>query len=71
MDVPGADLLMNMNSGGGGAPDTKLPEMESVSLDFTDLPNDPPPTLASSRPPKMSVQLRRGTALRTSTPKRI
>jgi hypothetical protein len=43
MDVPGADLLMNMNSGGGGAPDTKLPEMESVSLDFTDLPNDPPP----------------------------
>ena len=34
---------MNMNSGGGGAPDTKLPEMESVSLDFTDLPNDPPP----------------------------
>jgi hypothetical protein len=37
MDVPGADLLMNMNS--GGAPDTKLPEMESISLDFTDLPS--------------------------------
>lgn len=44
MDVPGADLLMNMNtmSSSSSAPDTKLPEMESISLDFTDLPNDPP-----------------------------
>ena len=42
MDVPGADLLMNMNSG-GGAPDTKLPEMESISLDFTDLPSSSEP----------------------------
>ena len=41
MDVPGADLLMNMNA----APDTKLPEMESISLDFTDLPS-------SSEPPQ-------------------
>jgi hypothetical protein len=53
MDVPGADLLMNMNS--GGAPDTKLPEMESISLDFTDLPSSsssseppPPPRLVPS-----------------------
>jgi hypothetical protein len=45
MDVPGADLLMNMNS--GGAPDTKLPEMESISLDFTDLPS----SSSSSQPP--------------------
>jgi hypothetical protein len=38
MEVPGADLLM------GSPPpvDTKLPEMESVSLDFTDLPAAPP-----------------------------
>jgi hypothetical protein len=45
MDVPGAELLMNMNtmSSSSAAPDTKLPEMESISLDFTDLPNDPPP----------------------------
>ena len=43
MDVPGADLLMNMNTmSSSSAPDTKLPEMESISLDFTDLPNDPP-----------------------------
>jgi len=43
MDVPGADLLMNMNTmSASAAPDTKLPEMESISLDFTDLPNDPP-----------------------------
>jgi len=53
MDVPGADLLMNMNS--GSAPDTKLPEMESISLDFTDLPSSsssseppPPPRLVPS-----------------------
>ena len=46
MDVPGADLLMNMNS--GGAPDTKLPEMESISLDFTDLPSS---SSSSSQPP--------------------
>jgi hypothetical protein len=46
MDVPGADLLMNMNS--GGAPDTKLPDMESISLDFTDLPSS---SSSSSQPP--------------------
>ena len=40
MDVPGADLLMNTSS---MAADTKLPDMEAVNLDFTDLPNDPPP----------------------------
>ena len=40
MDVPGADLLMNTSS---MAANTKLPDMESVNLDFTDLPNDPPP----------------------------
>jgi hypothetical protein len=45
MDVPGADLLMNMNtmSSSSAAPDTKLPEMESISLDFTDLPSSEPP----------------------------
>jgi hypothetical protein len=43
MDVPGADLLMNNSSSASAAVDTKLPEMESVTLDFTDLPNDPPP----------------------------
>ena len=41
MDVPGADLLMNMNT--MSAPDTKLPEMESISLDFTDLPGSSEP----------------------------
>lgn len=45
MDVPGADLLMNMNtmSSSSSAPDTKLPEMESISLDFTDLPGSSEP----------------------------
>ena len=52
MDVPGADLLMNSASG-MTAPDTKLPEMESISLDFTDLPSSssepaPPPRLVPS-----------------------
>lgn len=42
MDVPGADLLMNMNTM-SSAPDTKLPEMESISLDFTDLPSSSEP----------------------------
>ena len=41
MDVPGAEFLMN--SSAIGSPDTKLPELESVSLDFTDLPNVAPP----------------------------
>ena len=47
MDVPGADLLMNTSS---MAADTKLPDMEAVNLDFTDLPNDtpPPPRLVPS-----------------------
>jgi len=54
MDVPGADLLMNMNtmSSSSAAPDTKLPEMESISLDFTDMPSSseppPPPRLVPS-----------------------
>ena len=45
MDVPGADLLMNMNtmSSSSSAPYTKLPEMESISLDFTDLPSSSEP----------------------------
>jgi hypothetical protein len=43
MDVPGADLLMNMNTMSSSAPDTKLPEMESISLDFTDLPGSSEP----------------------------
>ena len=51
MDVPGADLLMNMNTM-SSAPDTRLPEMESISLDFTDLPSSseppPPPRLVPS-----------------------
>jgi hypothetical protein len=47
MDVPGADLLMNMNTmSSSAAPDTKLPDMESISLDFTDLPSS-----SSSQPP--------------------
>ena len=47
MDVPGADLLMNTSS---MAVNTKLPEMESVNLDFTDLPAEPvpPPRLVPS-----------------------
>ena len=52
MDVPGADLLMNMNTMSSSAPDTRLPEMESISLDFTDLPGSseppPPPRLVPS-----------------------
>jgi hypothetical protein len=48
MDVPGADLLMNMNTmSSSAAPDTKLPDMESISLDFTDLPS----SSSSSQPP--------------------
>lgn len=45
-DVPGADLLMSAP----GNIDTKLPEMESINLDFTDLPNEPvqPPRLVPS-----------------------
>ena len=47
MEVPGADLLMNTNS---LAADTKLPDMETVNLDFTDLPSEPvpPPRLVPS-----------------------
>ncbi|NBR60688.1 hypothetical protein EB118_02740 [bacterium] len=45
MDVPGADLLMN--SAVTTTADTKLPELEAVSLDFTDLPAEQPP------PPKL------------------
>jgi hypothetical protein len=40
MEVPGADLLMNTNN---LAADTKLPDMETVNLDFTDLPSEPVP----------------------------
>ena len=48
MDVPGADLLMN--TAAMAAANTKLPEMESVNLDFTDLPSEPaaPPRLVPS-----------------------
>ena len=48
MDVPGADLLMNTSA--MAAANTKLPEMESVNLDFTDLPSEPaaPPRLVPS-----------------------
>ena len=48
MDVPGADLLMNTSA--MAAANTKLPEMESVNLDFTDLPSEPaaPPRLNSA-----------------------
>ena len=47
MEVPGADLLMNTNN---LAADTKLPDMETVNLDFTDLPSEPvpPPRLVPS-----------------------
>jgi Family of unknown function (DUF5767) len=45
MDVPGADLLMN--SAVTTTADTKLPELETVSLDFMDLPAEQPP------PPKL------------------
>lgn len=41
MDIPGADLLMN--SSATISADVKLPELESVSLDFTDLPAEQPP----------------------------
>jgi hypothetical protein len=41
MDIPGADLLMNSAVTSSG--DMKLPELESVSLDFTDLPSQEPP----------------------------
>ena len=41
MDIPGADLLMN--SAVTSSADVKLPELESVSLDFTDLPPEQPP----------------------------
>ena len=49
MDVPGADLLMN-SATMAAANNTKLPEMESVNLDFTDLPSEPapPPRLVPS-----------------------
>lgn len=42
-NIPGADLLMNNSS----SVDVKLPELETVSLDFTDLPSEPAP------PPKL------------------
>ena len=38
-DVPGADLLMSMPS--LGSPDTKMADLERISLDFTDLPSEP------------------------------
>lgn len=38
-NIPGADLLMNNSS----SVDVKLPELETVSLDFTDLPSEPAP----------------------------
>ena len=45
-DIPGADLLMNPSAMG----DTKLPELESVSLDF---PEFEPVTPAAAPPPKL------------------
>lgn len=42
--IPGADLLMT----GGSIGDTKLPELESISLDFNDFPE---PTPSSAPPP--------------------
>jgi hypothetical protein len=44
-DIPGADLLMNMN----GMGDTKLPELESVTLDFPEFEATPAP----AAPPKL------------------
>ncbi|NBR15811.1 MAG: hypothetical protein EBU01_14725, partial [Crocinitomicaceae bacterium] len=44
MEVPGADLLMNTSL---PPADIKLPELEAVSLNFTDLPAQEPP------PPKL------------------
>jgi hypothetical protein len=46
--VPGADLLMSMGGGGGGG-DIKLPDLETVSLDFTDFSAPP----AGPAPPKL------------------
>jgi len=48
-DIPGADLLMNMSSMG----DTKLPALESVSLDFADFDSngDLPSSSSSSSVP--------------------
>jgi hypothetical protein len=47
-DIPGADLLMN--TAAMAAPDTKMADLEKVSLDFTDLPSEPlqPPKLVPS-----------------------
>ena len=47
-EVPGADLLMN--TAAMAAPDTKMADLEKVSLDFTDLPSEPlqPPKLVPS-----------------------
>jgi len=47
-EIPGADLLMN--TAVMSAPDTKMADLEKVSLDFTDLPSEPlqPPKLVPS-----------------------
>jgi hypothetical protein len=37
-EIPGADLLMNSNVTTAAPPSTSLPELESVSLDFSNLP---------------------------------
>ena len=46
-EVPGADLLMNSNLVSAPPSSTSLPELESVSLDFSNLPD-----LGSSAPPE-------------------
>jgi hypothetical protein len=49
MEVPGADMLMNMGSKG----DTTLPALESISLDFDEFPA--PSSSSSSAPPPQLV----------------
>jgi hypothetical protein len=48
-DIPGADLLMNMSSMG----DTKLPALESVSLDFPDFDSNGDISSAPAPAPKL------------------
>jgi len=51
-EIPGADLLMNSNVVTSGPSSTSLPELESVSLDFSNLPELGSSSSSSSAPPE-------------------
>lgn len=51
-EIPGADLLMNSNVVTSAPSSTSLPELESVSLDFSNLPELGSSSSSSSAPPE-------------------